>query len=175
MDGRPDPDGPALLEVGRIDKPHGVRGEVVVSLITHRTERLAPRAVLQTDRGAITVESSRPHQHRFLVRFDRIPDREAADAWRSVTLSAPPIEDPDDDTLWIHQLVGSVVVDQHGVEHGAVTGVLENPASDILELADGRLVPLVFLTAFEPGVRIEVDVPAGLLDGDSDEDQEHES
>ena len=166
MDGGPEPDGPALLEVGRIDKPHGVRGEVVVSLITHRTERLAPGAELQTNRGAITVESSRPHQHRHLVRFDRIPDREAADAWRGVALSAPPIDDPDDDTLWIHQLMGSVVVDQHGVEHGVVTGVLENPASDLLELDDGRLVPLVFLTAFEPGVRIDVDVPVGLLDGD---------
>lgn len=57
-------------------------------------------------------------------------------------------------------------MDQHGVEHGVVTGVLENPASDLLELDDGRLVPLVFLTAFEPGVRIDVDVPVGLLDGD---------
>jgi len=42
MDGRSDPDGPALLEIGRIDKPHGVRGEVVVSLVTQRLERLTP-------------------------------------------------------------------------------------------------------------------------------------
>jgi len=166
MDGRPDPVEPVLLEVGRIDKPHGVRGEVVVSLITHRTERLAPGAVLQTARGAVTVEASRPHQHRHLVRFDRIADRDQADAWRGVVLSAPPIDDAEDDTLWVHELVGSMVVDQHGTEHATVVALIENPASDLLELADGRLVPLVFVTAFQPGVRIDVDVPAGLLDDD---------
>ena len=167
MDGQSDPADPVLLEVGRIDKPHGVHGEVVVTLITHRTERLLPGAVLQTGRGAVTVESSRPHQRRHLVRFDRIADRDQAEKWRGVMLSAPPIDD-DDGTLWVHQLVGAVVVDQHGTQHSTVVALIENPASDLLELANGRLVPLVFMTAFEPGVRIDVDVPAGLLDDDLD-------
>lgn len=167
MDGQSDPADPVLLEVGRIDKPHGVHGEVVVTLITHRTERLLPGAVLQTGRGAVTVESSRPHQRRHLVRFDRIADRDQAEKWRGVMLSAPPIDD-DDGTLWVHQLVGAVVVDQHGTQHSTVVALIENPASDLLELANGRLVPLVFMTAFQPGVRIDVDVPAGLLDDDLD-------
>ena len=140
---------------------------VVVTLITHRTERLLPGAVLQTGRGAVTVESSRPHQRRHLVRFDRIADRDQAEKWRGVMLSAPPIDD-DDGTLWVHQLVGAVVVDQHGTQHSTVVALIENPASDLLELANGRLVPLVFMTAFQPGVRIDVDVPAGLLDDDLD-------
>jgi 16S rRNA processing protein RimM len=164
MDGGPHHDGPVLLEVGRIDKPHGLRGEVVVSLITPRLERLEPGSVLQTDRGDLTVQSSSPHQHRFLVRFDRIADREAADAWRGVVLSAHPIVDPDDDTLWLHELVGATVVDQHGTSHGTVVALLDNPASDLLELADGRLIPLVFVVGHEPGVSIQVDVPPGLLD-----------
>ena len=138
-----------------------------MTLITHRTERLLPGAVLQTGRGAVTVESSRPHQRRHLVRFDRIADRDQAEKWRGVMLSAPPIDD-DDGTLWVHQLVGAVVVDQHGTQHSTVVALIENPASDLLELANGRLVPLVFMTAFQPGVRIDVDVPAGLLDDDLD-------
>jgi 16S rRNA processing protein RimM len=166
MDGRSDSHGPGLLEVGRIDKPHGVKGEVVVTLTTDRTERLDPGTVLHTDRGAVTVASSRPHQHRYLAWFDRIADRETAEAWRGVVLSAPPIDEVDDDTLWVHQLVGALVFDQYGVAHGPVVALIENPASDLLELADGRLVPLTFLTAFEPGVRIDIDAPAGLLDGD---------
>jgi 16S rRNA processing protein RimM len=49
-------DGGDLLEVGRITKPHGIRGEVVVALTTDRTERVAPGAVLQTTtRGPLTV------------------------------------------------------------------------------------------------------------------------
>ncbi|MEE2958788.1 MAG: ribosome maturation factor RimM [Actinomycetota bacterium] len=167
MDDWPAPDGPALLEVGRIDKPHGVRGEVVVSLITHRLERLAPGSALQTDRGELIVEASRPHQHRHLVRFDAIADRDAAERWRGVVLSAPPVDETDDGTLWVHRLVGAVVVDQHGAEHGEVVALVENPASDLLELADGRLVPLAFLVDYEPGVRIDVDVPIGLLDGEA--------
>jgi hypothetical protein len=47
-----------------------------------------------------------------------------------------------------------------------VVALIENPASDLLELADGQLIPLTFLTAFEPGVRIDIDAPTGLLDGD---------
>ena len=166
MDGRSGPDGPALLEVGRIDKPHGVRGEVVVSLVTQRLERLDPGSVLETGRGLLTVVSSRPHQHRHLVRFDRIDGRDAAEAWRGVVLSAPPILDADDETLWAHELVGATVVDQHGAEHGTVIALIDNPASDLLELDDGRLVPLAFLVGFEPGIRIDVEVPAGLLDDD---------
>ena len=164
MDGRPSHDGPVLLEVGRIDKPHGLRGEVVVSLITPRLERLAAGSVLQTDRGPVTVQFSRPHQHRFLVRFDRITDRDTAEGWRGVVLSAPPVLDADEDTLWLHELVGAIVVDQHGRSHGTVVALLDNPASDLLELTDGRLVPLVFVVGHEPGVRIDVDVPPGLLD-----------
>ena len=164
MDGRSGPDGPALLEVGRIDKPHGVRGEVVVSLVTQRLERLDPGSVLETGRGPLTVVSSRPHRHRHLVRFDRIDGRDAAEAWRGVVLSAPPILDADDETLWVHELVGATVVDQHGAEHGTVIALIDNPASDLLELDDGRLVPLAFLVDYEPGIRIDVEVPAGLLD-----------
>ena len=82
----------------------------------------------------------------------------------AIVLSAHPIVDPDDDTLWLHELVGATVVDQHGTSHGTVVALLDNPASDLLELADGRLIPLVFVVDHEPGVSIQVDVPPGLLD-----------
>ncbi|MEO2156482.1 MAG: hypothetical protein ABGY30_07675, partial [Acidimicrobiales bacterium] len=59
---------------------------------------------------------------------------------------------------------GATVVDQHGTSHGTVVALLDNPASDLLELADGRLIPLVFVVGHEPGVSIQVDVPPGLLD-----------
>ena len=59
--------GPDLLEVGRIEKPHGVRGDVIVRLTTNRVERLAPGTVLRTPTGTIEVLASKPHHDRFLV------------------------------------------------------------------------------------------------------------
>ena len=168
---RPDPPGPVLLEIGRIERPHGLDGEVVVSLVTDRVGRLEPGSVLYTDRGPLTVGSSRRHTKRHLVRFDRITDRTDAEAWRGVILSAEPIDDPEDDTLWAHELVGARVIDQHGVDHGTVVSVLDNPASDLLELEDGQLVPLTFLVGLVPGRRVDVDVPAGLLESRPSDDQ----
>jgi len=155
---------PVLLEVGRIDRPHGLSGEVVVTLLSTRPERLAPGSLLASRHGPLTVRSSRSHQHRFLVQFDQIPDRETAEEWRGVVLSAEPIQEPDDGTLWAHQLIGATVIDQHGIGHGIVRSVIDNPASDLLELDNGRLIPAVFVVGHVVGQEIRVDVPIGLLD-----------
>ncbi len=149
-----------LLEVGRVAKPHGLRGEVVVALTTNRPERVAEGTVLHTEQGPLTITASRPHQNRHIVRFAGVDTREAADAIHGLVLSAEPLEDPD--ALWVHELIGSVVVDQHGTEHGTVTSVEVNPASDLLVLDSGGLVPLTFVVEQADG-RITVDVPDGLL------------
>lgn len=153
-----------LLEVGRVDKAHGLRGEVVVSLITERTERLAPGAVLVTDAGPLEVVASKPHQHRWIVRFAGVDGREAADELRGTVLRAEPMPDGDLEALWVHEVVGRRVVDQHGVDHGRVEALQANPASDLLVLASGALVPLRFVVAHDDPERLVVDVPAGLLD-----------
>ena len=151
----------ALLEVGRVVRPHGLRGEVVVELVTNRTERLAPGTVLASDRGDLRVEASRPHQARWIVVFEGVADRGGADRLRGAVLRAEPIADPD--ALWVHELAGAEVVDRAGRSHGRVREVQANLASDLLVLNDGRLVPLTFVVEHEPG-RIVVDPPDGLLD-----------
>lgn len=142
-------------------KPHGLRGEVVVELFTNRTERLAPGTVLATAGGPLEVVRSSAHHHRWIVAFAGAGDHAAADALRNVVLTAQAIEDPD--ALWVHELVGAEVVDTAGVAHGEVVAVEANPASDLLVLEGGGLVPLRFVVSREPG-RVVVDMPAGLLD-----------
>jgi len=154
-----------MLDVGRIAHSHGLRGEVMVVLTSNRTERVAPGSVLHAGDRALTVASSRPHKNGHIVMFDGVDTREQADALRGTLLQAEPIDDPDE--LWVHELIDSVVVDQHGIERGTVVRVLDNPASDILELDSGALVPVRFLTALEPNTRISVDVPDGLFDLES--------
>ena len=150
-----------MLEVGRITRPHGVRGEVNVLLTSNRTERVAKGAVLHTDDGPLTVRSSRPHKTGFIVTFAECTDRNRAEELRDTVLRAEPIEDPDE--LWVHELIGAVVVDAAGIDRGRVTQVLGNPASDILETDAGHLVPVQFVTNVEPGERIDVDTPDGLF------------
>src|SRR5690606_2384534 len=133
---------PALLEVGRIEKPHGLRGQVVVRLLTNRAERLTPGTDLATPGGALVVQAASPDQDGWLVTFRGVDTREAAVAPRGTILSAPPIDDPDE--LWVHDLIGAEVVD-HGVVRGRVVEVEANPASDLLVLDTGALVPVRFV------------------------------
>ncbi len=150
------------LEVGRISKAHGLRGEVIVVLSTNRPERVEPGTVLHAgDDLDLVVVASRPHQNGWIVQFEGVAGREAADALRGRTLSAEPLDDPDE--LWVHELIGSTVVDVGGVERGVVESVQSNPASDLLVLDSGALVPLVFVTDRTPG-RVVIDPPDGLFD-----------
>jgi 16S rRNA processing protein RimM len=152
-----------LLQVGRTVKPHGLRGDVIVSLTTNRDERVAPGSVLCTSDGrALRVSRSSPHQGRFIVTFDGVNGIDAAEELRDTELFAPALDDPD--ALWIHQLIGSRVEDTNGRVLGTVQGVEANPASDLLVLDGGVLIPLRFVVSTDPGVRITVDVPDGLLD-----------
>jgi 16S rRNA processing protein RimM len=149
------------LEVGRITKPHGLRGEVIVKLLTDRAERLDPDSILSSTGGPLRVLASRPHQTGWIVSFDGVVDRAGADRLRDVVLRAQPLEV--DDALWVHDLVGCRVITPDGVDHGEVVAVQDNPASDLLVLDDGKLVPLTFLVSNEPG-QVVVDVPEGLFD-----------
>jgi 16S rRNA processing protein RimM len=152
-----------VLLVGRVDKPHGLRGEVVVSLITNRDERVAVGSRLRLDGPdgpEVVVLHSKPMSHRWLVAFDGVFDRDTAEEVAHRDLYAEPIDD--EDALWIHEMIGKVVVDQHGVTRGEVTAVEANPASDLLVLDTGALVPLTFVVGSDDVIR--VDVPDGLFE-----------
>jgi 16S rRNA processing protein RimM len=151
------------LEVGRIVKAHGLRGQVLVDLSSDRVERLAAGTTLLSDRGPLVVVAAAVHQKtRFIVTFDRITTREEAEHWRGVVLSAPRIED--DSVIWIDQLFGAEVFDASGVRRGVVVDVEANPASDLMVLDTGALVPLTFVVEVEANQRVDIDPPEGLFE-----------
>ena len=154
----------ALREVGRIGRAHGVQGELYVTLITDRVERLASGARLLAGAQWLTVAEARLQQQRWLVRFVGVDDRTTAEKLTNSVLHAEPIDvDGDDDALWVHELIGSRVVDQHGVDRGTCVAVIDNPAHDILELESGALVPVIFVVTCVDGVAT-IDPPEGLFD-----------
>ncbi len=138
-----------------------MKGEVVVLLTTTEHDRVAVGSILETDRGPLTVKHSRPHQDRFVVLFEGTAGRNGAETLGGLELRAAPIEG--DDELWAHKLIGMSVHDSSGHDRGKVVSLHVNPASDLVELEDGRLVPLRFVTVVEDGV-IQVDVPDGLFE-----------
>jgi 16S rRNA processing protein RimM len=150
-----------LLEVGRVGKPHGLAGELVVSLVSNRPERVAVSSTFLTDDGELRIEASRPFADNWLMCFVGVTTREHAERLRGTVLRGRRIDD--DDAWWVHELIGSEVFDTAGVRIATVAGVLANPASDLLELDTGALIPLRFVVERSPG-RIVVDAPAGLLD-----------
>ncbi|MER7013452.1 ribosome maturation factor RimM [Saccharopolyspora sp. NPDC000359] len=172
---------PETLAVGRIVRPHGVRGELVVEVLTDSPElRFAPGSVLGTqlrgkDRGQdLTVAAARPHAGRLLLRAEGVDGREAAEDLRGVLLTVTtdvlePTEDPDE--FHDHELVGLRAVQASGDEVGEVREVIHTPAGELLSVrtADDREVLVPFVTEIVPEVDLAagtlvIDPPEGLLD-----------
>jgi 16S rRNA processing protein RimM len=169
---------PARLVVGRVRRPHGVRGELSVEVLSDAPERFAPGAELgvgdpdgPVPPAAATVRAARLHQGRLLLTLEGVASRDAADRLRGAWLSIPaasarPLGQGE---FWPHQLVGLAVVDRQGRERGRVADVVPGAAHDLLavELPDGgsALVPAVaaLVTVELEAGRVLVDAVPGLL------------
>ena len=166
---------PARLEIGRIGRPHGLRGEVTVTLLSDRPERTAVGAPLYANDVAVIVETARRHRDGWLIRFAGVTDREGAEALRGAVLSGDPLEmdshegaepgatSADAEVWWVHELVGCAVSDREGRTYGRVAAIQANPAHDLLVLDGGALVPLPFVVERGEG-RVVIDPPEGLFD-----------
>lgn len=172
------------VAVGRVLKPHGIRGELVVEVRTDEPrQRFAVGAVLGVsqrlpappgDRRAVTVSSAREHSGRLIVCFEGVADRAAAEALRGAVLTVdqaqlPPTDDPEE--FYDHELVGLTVELVDGGTIGSVADVMHGPGGDMLvvarEGAPDALVPFVHQlvpTVDVAAGRILVDPPEGLLD-----------
>jgi len=135
---------------------------VVVTLVTDRVERLAPGSVLDADGRALEVIASRPHQRNYIVSFEGVTDREAAEALQGTTLRAPALDDPDE--LWVHELIGAPVLTVDGDAVGVIEAIEANPASEILVLDNGSLVPAVFIVEQRDDKTVVIDPPEGLFE-----------
>ncbi|GAA0839183.1 ribosome maturation factor RimM [Streptosporangium amethystogenes subsp. fukuiense] len=166
------------LVVGRIGRPHGLRGDVSVEVRTDEPDRrFAPGTALATDpasAGPLVVESRRWHSGILLVRFEGVSDRDHAEELRGTMLvidsaDIPPSDDPDE--FYDHQLIGLAVVKTDGERVGEVSDVLHH-GQDLLVVRRGKAeVYVPFVKALVPVIDLEkgilvVDAPAGLLDPD---------
>ena len=157
-----------LLEVARIGKAHGLKGELSVRLISNVSERVESGSVLYLqDERKMVVKSSKQHKQHHLVLFEGVESRTAADALVGELLFGLPINDPE--IMWAHELIGSSVSDGDGTTIGEVVAIETNPASDLLVLKGGAMIPLTFVVDQKDRM-IQVDIPHGLLQEGTNED-----
>jgi 16S rRNA processing protein RimM len=163
--------------VGRIGRPHGVRGEMTVEVRTDDPDlRFAPGAVLRTDpadRGPLTVAGVRWHREILLLAVEGVDSREAAEELRDTELlvdvaALPALDDPDD--FYDHQLGGLTARLADGGLLGRVVAV-EHLGADrlVVERPEGGEVLVPFVAAIVPSVdlaagEVVVDPPEGLLE-----------
>jgi 16S rRNA processing protein RimM len=165
------------LVVGRIGRPHGIRGEVTVEVRTDDPDaRFAPGTVLATEpeqTGPLTIERARWHSGRLLLQFAGVEDRDEAEELRGTWLvvdyaDVPPSDDPDE--FHDQELLGLDVVTVGGAEIGTVTEV-RHGGQDLLVIdrpgGGEALVP--FVAALVPEVdvaagRLVIDPPPGLIE-----------
>ena len=141
---------PAFIIVGRVRKAHGIRGEVVVETITDVPDAIfaSGRRVfagtaagdLAPGRQELKVASVRPFNDGLLVGFAEVPDRNAAELWRGryLLLPADELPAPDDEQVYVHDLLGMRVELVSGEPVGTVEETYELPqglAIDVRRLA----------------------------------------
>jgi 16S rRNA processing protein RimM len=109
------------LVVGRVGRAHGLRGEVAVTFTSNRPERSAPGAVCFAGDRELVIVTARPHQGKVLIHFEGVDSRTAAEALQRRELTAERLSDDvelAEGELWIHELVGSRVVEQQTADPG---------------------------------------------------------
>ena len=167
-----------LVLVGRLARPHGLRGEMSVEVLTDFPERFVPGlALVASDargqgRRTLVVATVRQGGDRLLITFEGIEHRNGAEELRGLDLSVPRGgEVPRPEGFVYHfDVEGCRAVDREGRELGTVTALEDVAGRSLLEIETprgARQVPFVepIVVSVDLGKRLVVlDPPAGLLD-----------
>jgi 16S rRNA processing protein RimM len=140
----------STVAVGRITRAHGVQGELAVLVISEVPGRFADGETVWLEDGrTLTVESSRPHKDRLLVRFREVQSREQAEALQRALLVVPESLSPElpEGSWWDHRIVGCAIETDTGRALGTVHDVIHTAANDVWSAVDDEgtetLIPVL--------------------------------
>jgi len=158
-----------LVRVGRVIKPHGIRGELVVAAEGETLAEVAVGESLVVDGRAYPVAGIRPHQGRLLLGLEGCSDRSLAETLRgaAVEVDSDQLRGLVEDEWYADDLVGWTLFDADGERLGVVSAVLPGAVHDYLQIGsqDSQLVPMVrtWLVDVDAERRaISMNLPAGL-------------
>lgn len=179
--GSPSTGEPVFVAIGKLHRPHGVRGEIAMEVLTEFPERVrVGKTVFVGDtRLPLRIRSRRKHQANLLLAFDELNTPESLQGLRNQVVyvraeDLPPLPEGD---FYHHQLIGLQVVDENGTPHGLVTELLETGSNDVLVVRRPSGPELLLPVTDE--TLLEVDLDAGrmrvhLLPGLLPEDEEQQ-
>ncbi len=181
LSGSPQPAGspasgePEFLVVGKLRHPHGLKGEILMDVITDFPERLkrGTPVFAGEDHRQLRIRSRRAHGAGLLLGFEGLDTPEQVGELRNLLLYVPSADRPalPEGEYYHHQLLGLRVVSDEGQELGNLVEILNTGANDIylVRNAQGQEILLpaiesVLLTVDLPNKEIRVHLLPGLLD-----------
>lgn len=157
---------PEFLVVGKLHRPHGVRGEIVMEVVTDFPERLQPGMVLFVgeDHQPQHVVSLRPHNLALLVSFSGFDTPEDIGRLRNHTVYVRTADRPAlaEGEYYHHQIIGLKVIEENGNALGILTDILETGANDVYIVQPEGGGREILLPAIKDVVR-EIDLEQGTM------------
>ena len=165
---------PEFLVVGKLGKPHGIHGEIVMDIYTDFPERLQPGEIVYIGPQFQLLEISkrRPHSRGLLVSFAGYQTREKIAELRNLIVQVLTVDRPQlpQGEYYRHQVLGLQVVDENETSLGRITAILETGANDVYVIKgdDGSevLIPAVESVVQDidlEGNQVRVQLLPGLL------------
>jgi len=143
---------PEFLVVGKLRRPHGLRGEVLMSVWTDFPERLKPGVSIHigVNHGLHIIRSIRWHRQDMLIAFEGIVDRDQAGIFRNQLMMVRADDRPSlpNGQLYQHQLLGMrVILEEDASLIGTLTEIIETGANNVylVRAEDGQelLIPAI--------------------------------
>lgn len=138
-----------FLAVGRLLRPHGLTGEILMEIYTDFPERLRPgrKVFIGEKHEPLQIRSRRGALNGFLIGFEAINNPEEAGILRNQivyirTEEIPPLPEGE---YYHHQVLGLRVITDEGTELGSIASILETGSTDVyvIKPAEGKeiLIP----------------------------------
>jgi 16S rRNA processing protein RimM len=178
--GSPENREPAFLAIGKVRRPHGVRGEVVAEIYTDFPEKIIPKTTifLGEKHSKFTIKSSRQHNEGLIIGFEGVNSPEEAGRFRNQVLSISSLEASElpEDGYYFHDLLGLAVEDEEGKPIGSLVEILETGANDVYVVKNDAGHELLLPAIREVILKVDLNskkMKIHMLPGLADTDKEH--
>lgn len=156
---------PDFLAVGKLRRPHGIRGEILMDILTDFPDRLTDGMILfvGTEHRPLRILHQRAHRQARIVAFEGYKTPEEIGELRNqyVFIPTADIQPLPDGEYYHHQILGLKVVNETGEPLGTIVEILETGANDVYVVRRERAADIL-LPAID-SVILSIDLNLGEM------------